>query len=301
MSDFAVKTEQLTKRYGSREAVSSLDLVVARGALCGVLGPNGSGKTTTIRMLLGLVKPTSGRAWVLDHEVSERRAVCEQVGCIIETPAFYPYLSARRNLEVFAACASREVPRSRIGALLERVGLGAIGEEKVGTFSLGMKQRLGLAATLLTDPAVLFLDEPTNGLDPAGIIEMRELLLALRAEGKTVLISSHQLGEIERVCTDVLLLHKGRTRLAGPMASFLESGKRVVLRVTPLARALEVAAKEPRLEAAEENGALVVSADDAELARLVRALVSAELDVIGVERRGASLEQRFLELTGAAS
>jgi ABC-2 type transport system ATP-binding protein len=302
MSDAAIHTEGLTKRYGTREAVSGLNLTVERGALCGVLGPNGSGKTTTIRMLLGLVQPTSGQARVLGHALDDRRAICAQVGAIIESPAFYPYLSARQNLEVLADLAPTKVPRSRLDAILERVGLTSRASEKVSTYSLGMKQRLGLGATLLTDPQLLFLDEPTNGLDPAGIIEMRELLLSLKQEGKTVLVSSHQLGEVERVCTDVVVLHQGRTRLAGPMRTLLEGTRRVAIRATPVATVLELLGRSALTEPPRvEGNEVVVALEDAQVPGVVRALAAANVEVFAVTPRVTSLEDKFLELTGGRS
>jgi ABC-type multidrug transport system ATPase subunit len=298
MSEAAIHTEGLTKRYKAREAVSSLNLTVERGALCGVLGPNGSGKTTTIRMLLGLVRPSAGHARVLGHALDDRRAICAQVGAIIESPAFYPYLSARKNLEVLADLAPTSAARGRVTAVLERVGLSSRANDKVSTYSLGMKQRLGVGATLLTDPQLLFLDEPTNGLDPAGIIEMRELLLSLKHEGKTVLISSHQLGEIERVCTDVVVLHEGRTKLAGPMRALLNPTRRVAIRARPVATVLEVLGRLSLTEAPTVEGDEVIAAlEEPQVPGLVRALAAAEVEVFALAPRVASLEEKFLELT----
>ncbi|MBA2569872.1 MAG: ATP-binding cassette domain-containing protein, partial [Chloroflexi bacterium] len=186
----AVMTRGLIKRYGSRVALAGLDLNVPRGTVYGFLGPNGSGKTTTLRLLVGLMRPNAGTIELLGepYQWRDRRRIF-RVGALIETPAFYPYLSGRENLRVFAAVGA-PTPASRIGEVLEYVGLSERARDKVKTYSLGMKQRLGIAAALLSDPELLLLDEPANGLDPAGIVAMRETLRYLTSQGKTVLISS---------------------------------------------------------------------------------------------------------------
>jgi ABC-2 type transport system ATP-binding protein len=296
----AIEARGLTKRYGAVAAVQGLDLDVRRGAVCGFLGPNGAGKTTTIRMLLGLVKPTSGTARILGHAMDDRQALCTQVGAIIETPAFYPFLSGEQNLRVLADSSAVPAPRQRVPALLERVGLADRARDKVGTYSLGMKQRLGIAAALLTDPQLLFLDEPTNGLDPAGMHEMRTLIGTLAQEGRTVFVSSHQLGEVEQVCTDIVIVQAGVKKLQGTVASLLEDGRRMELQVAPLDKALAVLAANPALEARIEGSAVWVKAGREEVPSLVRALVGAGVDVFSVASRVPSLERRFLELTGGA-
>jgi ABC-type multidrug transport system ATPase subunit len=296
----AIEARGLTKRYGSVTAVEGLDLDVRRGAVCGFLGPNGAGKTTTIRMLLGLVKPTSGTARILGHALEDRRALCTQVGAIIETPAFYPYLSGEQNLRVLADSSAAPVAPKRIPELLERVGLADRARDKVGTYSMGMRQRLGIAAVLLTDPALLFLDEPTNGLDPAGMREMRTLLGTLAQEGRTVFVSSHQLGEVEQVCTDIVIVQSGVKKLQGTVASLLEEGRRLELQVAPLDKALAVLSAHPSLEPRVEGDTVWVKAGRDEVPALVRALVGAGVDVSGVAWRVPSLERRFLELTGGA-
>ena len=201
--DVALRTINLTKQYKQRLAVNNLSLEVRKGEIFGFLGPNGAGKTTTIRMALGLISPTSGSAEILGQDVATQRAhVLPRVGALIETPALYLYLSGRNNLRTIGS-ALGGVPESRIDWVLELVGLGGRQKDKVKTYSLGMKQRLGIAIALLQDPDVLLLDEPANGMDPAGIVEMRDLMHRLSSEGKTVFISSHLLTEIQQICTRV--------------------------------------------------------------------------------------------------
>ncbi|XXF75095.1 ABC transporter ATP-binding protein [Myxococcaceae bacterium GXIMD 01537] len=296
----AIEARGLTKRYGAFAAVDALDLDVRRGAVCGFLGPNGAGKTTTIRMLLGLVRPTAGTARILGRPLEDRAALCTRVGAIIETPAFYPFLSGEENLRVLAGASAAPVPRTRVAALLERVGLEERARDKAGTYSLGMRQRLGIASALLTDPELLFLDEPTNGLDPAGMQEVRALLGSLAQEGRTVFVSSHQLGEVEQVCTDIVILQRGVKKLQGSVASLLEEGRRLEFQVSPVARAVEVLAALPALEPRAEGDTVWVKAERDAVPALVRALVGSGVDVYGVSSRAPSLEQRFLELTGGA-
>jgi ABC-type multidrug transport system ATPase subunit len=209
-----LSTEGLTKRFGPVTAVDGIDLEVREGDVFGFLGANGSGKTTTVRMLLGLVLATSGRMEVLGEEMPRAaRRVLPQVGALVEGPAAYPHLSGRRNLSLIDASApdgERSTRRARVAEALERVGLGAVDERPVRAYSLGMRQRLGLAGTLLRRPRLLVLDEPTNGLDPQGIQEIRELLLELNRGGTTVFLSSHLLAEIEQMCTRVAVLDRGR-------------------------------------------------------------------------------------------
>ncbi len=296
----AIEARGLTKRYGALAAVDQLDLDVRRGAVCGFLGPNGAGKTTTIRMLLGLVKPSAGTARLLGFPLEDRRALCTRVGAIIETPAFYPFLSGEENLRVLAGSSAAPVPATRVAALLERVGLLERAKDLVGTYSLGMRQRLGIAAALLTDPELLFLDEPTNGLDPAGMQEVRALLGSLAREGRTVFVSSHQLSEVEQVCTDIVIVQRGVKKLQGSVASLLEEGRRLELQVSPVERAVEVLSALPSLEPRVEGGTVWVKAERDAVPVLVRTLVGSGVDVYGVSSRVPSLEQRFLELTGGA-
>ncbi|MER5851616.1 ABC transporter ATP-binding protein [Streptomyces sp. NPDC002012] len=301
-----IETRGLTKRYrGGQLAVDGLDLSVPGGSVFGFLGPNGSGKTTTIRMLMGLIDPTSGTAQVLGHPMpGAARAVLPQVGALIEGPALYGFLSGRDNLLRYDSADPTADPRTRrdrVGQALDRVGLAAAAGKKAKAYSLGMKQRLGLAAALLQPRRLLVLDEPTNGLDPQGMREIRALVRELAAEGTTVFLSSHLLDEIEQVCTHAAVMARGRLITQGPVAD-LAAGARGQLAVTTpdpgeAARVL----KELGVTGITVDGDRV-SADappgDVELADLSAALVHAgvRLRSFGVER--ASLEDAFVALTG---
>ncbi|MCH5676823.1 ABC transporter ATP-binding protein [Streptomyces gilvus] len=204
-----IRCEGLTKRYGTTVAVDGLGLVVEGGQVFGFLGPNGSGKTTTMRMLLGLIRPSAGRAWVNERPLPDPDGL-SRVGAIIEEPAFHPWLTGRQNLEVLALHGPPLSAASAVDAALERVSLTGVADRKVKAYSQGMRQRLGLAAALLRDPVLLLLDEPTNGMDPAGIREFRALLRSLAADGMTVFLSSHLLAEVEQVCDRVAVVNAGR-------------------------------------------------------------------------------------------
>lgn len=212
----------LVKRYGPVTAVDGVDLAVCSGEVFGFLGPNGSGKTTTLRMLAGLVPPTSGRAWMLKRELPDP-GLSARIGSMIEEPAFYPWLSGRGNLEVLALTGPPLPRPDAIEAVLDRVGLTEVAGRKAKGYSQGMRQRLGLAAALLRDPEVLLLDEPTNGLDPAGIRDFRALFRALAEEGRTVFLSSHLLSEVERVCDRVAIVHRGKVVEQGRVADFVNT------------------------------------------------------------------------------
>jgi ABC-2 type transport system ATP-binding protein len=218
----AITTSSLTKRFGSNVAVDELDLTLPAGGVVGIVGPNGSGKSTTIRMLLGLITPTHGSATVLGHPSSTPRAYAAQVGALIENPVAVTGLSGRRNVEVLAAL--RGMDAARVDHVLEVVGLTHRQHDRVEEYSLGMKQRLGIAMALLPDPQLLLLDEPTNGLDPAGIKEIRDLLGELASDGRTVCVSSHLLSEIQTICDHLVLLVHGRLHYAGSMEAFLAEG-----------------------------------------------------------------------------
>lgn len=229
----AVTTSGLTKRYGARVAVDGLALHVPRGRVYGFLGPNGSGKTTTLRMLTGLIRPSSGSIEVLGEPYSWRdRNRLARTGSLIEMPAFYPYLSGRDNLRVFGATGPAAA-RSRPDEVLEVVGLADRGGDKVRTYSLGMRQRLGIAVALLSDPELLMLDEPANGLDPAGIVAMRELLRYLTGQGKTVLVSSHILPEVQQLADVVGIIDRGRLVREGTLDDLLANGAQVRVQVRP--------------------------------------------------------------------
>src|ERR1700749_1701521 len=215
-TSLAVSTTGLTKRVGERTVVDSVALAIPNGSVCGFVGPNGAGKTTTIRMLLGLIRPTSGTGSILGGSLTEPASYLHKVGALIESPAFYPQLSGLDNLKVLARLG--QIPTSAIGPALERTGMTARAVDKYRSYSLGMKQRLGIAAALLPGPELLILDEPTNGLDPAGIVEMRGLIRSLAGDGITVLVSSHLISEIEQVCDHVVMIRAGRLVHQGSVA-----------------------------------------------------------------------------------
>jgi ABC-2 type transport system ATP-binding protein len=216
-----ISTQGLTRRFGDLVAVDRLDLDLPAGGVIGLVGPNGSGKSTLIRMLLGLITPSSGSAQVLNSSIAAPRRYADRVGALIESPAFIPGLSARSNLRSLARL--RGLPSSRVDDVLDLVGLAGRDRESVKRFSLGMKQRLGIAAALLPDPDLLILDEPTNGLDPAGIVEIRGLLQDLGRSGRTVVVSSHLMSEIESICTHVVVIRFGVLLYSGPIGDLLES------------------------------------------------------------------------------
>src|ERR687894_421064 len=261
----AISVRGLTKRYKQVVAVNNLDLDIPSGTVYGFLGPNGAGKTTTIRMLLGLVRPTAGHAEVLGHDVrTDRRAIAPRVGAIVESPAFYNYLTGAQNLEVFWRSSNMPVDQARIHTLLERVGLAERGKHKVKTYSLGMKQRLGIAATLLTNPEIIFLDEPTNGLDPAGTVEVRNLITQLGHDGHTIFLSSHLLNEVEQVCTDVAIVQRGELKLQGKVRDLLGRSTGFLIEAAPLERVLEILTSYPDLNAQpREGGTIEVSVEAA--------------------------------------
>ena len=220
MPSAAISVTGLTKRFGARTAVDNLDLELPTGVVAGFVGPNGAGKTTTMAMLLGLVRPTAGSATVLGSSIDNPAAYLGRVGALIETPAFYPALSGRDNLRLFATVGGQD--QSRIPTVLDIVGLTDRSNDRFGRYSLGMKQRLGIAAALLGDPDLLILDEPANGLDPQGVREMRELISGLAGTGRTVLVSSHDLSELEQVCDWLVLIDTGRSLYQGPTSALLD-------------------------------------------------------------------------------
>ena len=220
MTPTALSVTGLTKRYGARTAVEDLDIELPSGVVAGFVGPNGAGKTTTMAMLLGLVRPTAGTGTVLGSPLGQPAAYLSRVGALIESPAFYPALSGAENLRVFATVGGHPTPS--IPGLLEIVGLEGRGNDRYRSYSLGMKQRLGIAAALLGDPELLILDEPANGLDPQGVREMRALIGGLAGSGRTVLVSSHDLSELEQVCDWLVLIDTGRSLYQGPTRALLD-------------------------------------------------------------------------------
>jgi ABC-2 type transport system ATP-binding protein len=290
--ELVIETEALTKRYGETVAVEALGLRVRRGEVYGFLGPNGAGKTTTLRMLLGLVRPSAGRATVLGAPAGQRLA---RIGAMVEAPAFYPYMSGRDNLRVLAGHAG--VARERIDVVLDEVRLLDRARDRVSGYSLGMKQRLGVAAALLKDPELLILDEPTNGLDPAGMAEMRSLIRALGQGERTVVLSSHLMGEVEQISDRVGVIRSGRLVAEGTVDELRgQAGLRV--RAQPLDEARALLASHPGVErVAREDGALAVTADPALAADLNRALVTAGVAVSELTTEQSSLEDVFFALT----
>jgi len=297
MSDFVVQTRGLTKRYGDAiVAVDDLTLQVRRGEVYGFLGPNGAGKTTTLRMLLGLVRPTSGDAAVLAMAPGTPQGLA-RVGAMVEASSFYPYLSGRDNLRVLARYAG--VVEDRVEAVLEQVKLSDRADDRCETYSLGMKQRLGVAAALLKDPDLLILDEPTNGLDPAGMAEMRELTRSLGTGGRTVLLSSHLMGEVEQVCDRVGVIRDGSLIAEGTIEELRgRAGLRV--RAHPLTEAADLIGALPAVEAVSAlDGLLDITVDTAQAPVINRALVEAGIAVYELYTQTASLEDVFLELTAS--
>jgi len=313
---FAIETTSLTKAFGRQRAVDGVDLAVPHGSVYGFLGPNGSGKTSTIRMLLGLTSATSGEARVLGGSMPDNlRDVLPRVGALVEGPAFYPFLSGRANLmrldsgDRAAPAATRRV---RVDAALDRVGLGHAATKKAHAYSLGMKQRLGLAAALLMPRDLLVLDEPSNGLDPQGTREVRSLIRSLADEGTTVFVSSHLLSEVEQMCTHIGVMSAGRLLTQGTLDDLRALGAHRVRLLTPDPDAardvLTRLGLTPEARAghhdtpATAGGAVSVEADLAveglSPESIVAALVAADVRVRGFEVAGASLEDRFVDLTG---
>lgn len=318
--DLAIETHGLTKRFRAQAAVDGIDLAVPRGSVFGFLGPNGSGKTTTIRMLLGLVGATAGDARVLGRDMPRNLdTVLPRVGALVEGPAFAPFLSGAANLHRFDAAdrhASPATRGARVAAALDRVGLSHAARKKAGAYSLGMKQRLGLANALLMPRDLLVLDEPTNGLDPQGTREVRSLIRSFAADGTTVFVSSHLLAEVEQLCTHVGVMSAGRLVAQGTLEEFRRSGESRVEVVTPdpgaaratlerlglVTDAAGAAAGDGEGAAASDGGFVTALQGDGDGApapdAIVAALVADGVRVRGFAVRRTSLEQRFVELTG---
>jgi ABC-type multidrug transport system ATPase subunit len=295
--DLVIETRGLTKRYGEAiVAVDALALRVRRGEVYGFLGPNGAGKTTTLRMLLGLVRPTSGQATVLGAPPGSPQGLA-RIGALVEAPAFYPYLSGRDNLRVLAGYAG--VAEDRVEAVLDEVRLTGRGDDRSATYSLGMKQRLGVAAALLKDPELLILDEPTNGLDPAGMAEMREFIRSLGEGGRTVVLSSHLMGEIEQVSDRVGVIRGGALVAEGTVDELRgRAGLRV--RADPQAEAARLIGALPDVHGVTAvEGLLDVTVDTGRAPAINRALVEAGIAVSELYAQKASLEDVFLELTAS--
>jgi ABC-2 type transport system ATP-binding protein len=300
VTETVIVTQELSKRFGAIRAVDRLSLSVPRGTVFGFLGPNRAGKTTTIRLLLGLVYPTAGRAQVLGRDiVSERDAFLPQVGALVESPAYYPYLSGRTNLRILGHTGGYHEEK-RIDEVLDLVGLTDRQHDKVRSYSLGMKQRLAVAATLLNRPQLLFLDEPTNGLDPAGQAEMRELVRSLGQAGHTVFLSSHLLHEVEQVCDRVAIINKGQLIAQGSVAELLNQQPTLRIEAEPIEQARDIVSRIVQTNVATGDGdRFVVEAGRERAPEIVKALSDAGVRVYQVVAARPTLEEFFLRVTGA--
>ena len=301
MDDPVLETHALTKRYGSFLAVDGLSIKVPRGGVFGLLGPNGSGKTTTMSMVLGLVAPTSGTFRLLGQETARgHQEALHHVGALVESPALYPYLSGRENLQYFQGINGRGNPEE-IDHLLEMVGMADRGQDLFSTYSLGMKQRLGIACALVGDPALLILDEPTNGLDPGGMAEVRELIRRLGTEGRTVLLSSHLLHEVEQVCDHIAILSRGRLIAQGAMRDLLHRKGAVRLNTTDNAKAVTIISALSWVAGVTmDDGYLVAQAPPDRSWELTSALSNQGVAVKEIAPVQVSLEHYFLEVTAGS-
>jgi ABC-2 type transport system ATP-binding protein len=289
----------LTKDFGGLRAVDQIDLDLPRGGVAGFVGPNGAGKSTTIRMLLGLVKPTSGEGEVLGHSIEDPSAYLHRVGALIEAPAFHATLTGEENLRVGAARAAPD--RGRIPELLATVGLGDRGGDRYKNYSLGMKQRLGIALALLPDPDLLVLDEPTNGLDPQGIVEIRKLLMDLGASGKTVFVSSHLLSEIQAACDTIVMIDHGGVVFSGTMVDLLARNSPTIRAASEneadMIRLVELAAG-AGYHATRVNGAVEIDAPAVWAPDLNRLAWQAGITLKELQATSADLERAFFAMTG---
>ena len=294
-----LRTVALSKSYGRRLAVDRLDLEVDRAELFGFLGPNGAGKTTTIRMALGLIAPSGGSVQILGREVRSHRAqVLPRVGALVESPALYSYLSGRDNLRAFGDLLGG-VSSGRIDEVLEIVSLKGRERDRVRTYSMGMKQRLGLAVALLNDPDLLILDEPANGLDPAGIVEMRDLLRGLAAAGKTVFIFSHVLSEVQQICTRVAIINHGKLVRVAPVAELIQAPGEFEVKVdAPRDVAAALRLQSWGRDARAEDGLVITAAPGGRGRELIQFLVQNGYQPDSVSPRQHDLEDIFLSLTG---
>ena len=296
--DVVLRTSGLVKRFGALTAVDHLDLEVHRGEVVGLLGPNGAGKSTTIGMILGLVRPTAGTASVLGKDVvSQRHEALANLGAMLEVTSFYPHLTGRQNLTALAMIRGG-VAQTRVDPLLKRLGLADRATSKFRTYSLGMRQRLGIASTLLSDPAVVILDEPGNGLDPAGQREIRELTRELAKEGRGVLLASHLLHDVEVVSDRVVVIQKGRVIAKGTIAEITSGGSGYTVAVAEPQRAAEIIKRIEGVRTVNvtERGLDIVAGTDLGAA-INRALVAAGLYASAIVPRQSSLEDVVLELT----
>ena len=299
MQNTAISVSDLSKKYDDRLAVSHINFEVPLGIVCGFVGPNGSGKTTTMRMLLGLITPTTGKGHILGEPIEHPEKYLSRVGAMIEGPAFYPALSGYENLSVLAKLGG--FPIERVQELLDKVGLGDRGKSKFKTYSLGMKQRLGIAAALLPNPKLLMLDEPTNGLDPEGIQEVRALLRDLANDGTTVFVSSHLLSELEIISDYIVMLRKGEIVFAGPIGELMAQQQPTIiaksLNSSDLARIVEISEKAGH-HAVIRNDSVHILAEMEWAPVLNKAAFDAGITLAQLAPQLPNLEETFFEMTG---
>jgi ABC-type multidrug transport system ATPase subunit len=295
-----IKLQALSKSFGDIKAVDQLSFEVEAGQVYGFLGQNGSGKSTTIRMLLSLIHPSEGHIEIFGQSLTENRsAILEQVGAVIERPDLYPYLTAQEHLTLFAKLRKQKIAPAKIEATLSQVGLLARANDKVQTYSLGMKQRLGIGIALLHDPKLIILDEPTNGLDPQGIADIRQLIKSLsKEEGKTVLVSSHLLSEIEQIASHILIIHQGKKMAEGPTSSLLDPNKTIVQIKTldDLQARQKLVTSVYQSNLLERTEGLYLRIPKLEIPALNAFLVASHIDLVSLEAKN-SLEDYFLQLT----
>jgi ABC-2 type transport system ATP-binding protein len=291
-----IETRGLSKHYGAVRALDGLDLTIPRGGVYGVLGPNGAGKSTLFRILLGLIRPTDGTAAVMGGPVGQISTM-RRMGSMIETPRFPPFMTARQVLTWLATAHGLNVQSARVDGWLERVGLTEAANRKVRGFSVGMMQRLGVAAALMTEPELVILDEPTSGMDPPGIQEMRQLIRSLAVDdGLTVVLASHQLLEVQRVCDRVAILNKGRLVLEGAVSELTGSGERLRIKLRPQAAALDLLGQKG---SAEGDDAVMAAVTRAEAPALLKALIERNVEIEEARWVGADLESIFFTETGS--
>jgi len=299
MDEFVIQTDRLAKRYKNVVAVDDLSMEIRRGRVYGLLGPNGSGKTTTMGLLLGLQAPTSGTFSLFGCNHGHRDLL-RRVGALVENSSFYPYLSGYQNLRYFQMISGRG-SEGELESLVDRVGLAGRGDDLFRTYSYGMKQRLGIALALLGDPDLVFLDEPTNGLDPEGMIEMRELIKSLGDGSRTVLLSSHLLHEVEQVCDSVTIISKGRLIAQGEVSQLIATAgsEQIRIKTTDNSKALQLLSTPGWIEdVSMDEDSLLITAPIERSAELTAALANAEVYVAEMVPIRKSLEEYFLEVTG---
>lgn len=301
-NDVILRTVGLTKRFGTLEAVKNLNLELRRGEVFGFLGPNGAGKSTTVGMILGLIAPSAGSIELFGKKLDGHNwPMLRRVGAIIEEPAFYPYLSGRDNLEVLRR-AIGDIPGTKIDEVLKRVNLFERAKDRYGTYSMGMKQRLGIASTLLRDPELIILDEPTSGLDPAGTIEVRDLIPELANENRAVFLCSHILHEVEMVCHRVAIIKQGTMIANAPVQELLNQGQRLHIKVENSAQAMALLKNVSWIKSVKtENDCLIVDAPQDSASRVNKVLAENNIFASELVSPSVSLESVFLQLTGGES